>query len=374
MQDTKTKPHRAWTRGACTQRAFTLVELLVVIGIIGLLLGILLPALSGARRAANTLQCESNLRGIGQAMNLYAADYQNYIPGAPANTGGGWVVVGPGNLGFPPSYTPANFPTGVNQLWDWETPLLNVMGVNIPYDSMADVNRYNQYARWDRIKFELSYGLFSCPENQLAVQVLDVPTDFPNMGSIIPGFLQYPTYTASMDFMVLHNPLTQSTQAPLVYGNVYENPPVGYSPKITMVGDPSTKIFVSEGARYILISNNDYNQEYGILNSEGGEYADWGADSQYTRAQSREHVPGNAGYNPKLADERAIWARHGGKANVFRFNALFFDGHVETLGDLEGANPTYWMPKGTIVSPGEFWGDVCNQYNIPYNQEWICPQ
>lgn len=53
------------------RRAFTLVELLVTIGIIALLVGILLPTLSGAREAARRTKCLVNLRSMGTAMQLY---------------------------------------------------------------------------------------------------------------------------------------------------------------------------------------------------------------------------------------------------------------------------------------------------------------
>jgi prepilin-type N-terminal cleavage/methylation domain-containing protein/prepilin-type processing-associated H-X9-DG protein len=59
---------------------FTLVELLVVIGIIAVLLSILLPTLSKARRSAYTLQCSSNMRQIATAMIMYIQDNKGRFP------------------------------------------------------------------------------------------------------------------------------------------------------------------------------------------------------------------------------------------------------------------------------------------------------
>ena len=57
---------------ASRQRGFTLVELLVVIGIIAVLIGILMPALTRARESANRTVCLSNIRGMMQAARIYS--------------------------------------------------------------------------------------------------------------------------------------------------------------------------------------------------------------------------------------------------------------------------------------------------------------
>src|SRR5277367_3077869 len=91
---------------------FTLVELLVVIGIIALLISILLPSLSKARRAANTLKCASNMRQIAMAMLTYINDSKG--------------VLMPGNVDT--LTTRKIYPDG----WGWANELVHLKYLNAP--------------------------------------------------------------------------------------------------------------------------------------------------------------------------------------------------------------------------------------------------
>jgi prepilin-type N-terminal cleavage/methylation domain-containing protein len=77
------------------RKGFTLVEILVVIGIVALLVGILLPVISRARESSKRTTCMSNLRAIGQALTAYANEHKGQFPRVKWNPTGPVVDLPP---------------------------------------------------------------------------------------------------------------------------------------------------------------------------------------------------------------------------------------------------------------------------------------
>ncbi|MDB5294275.1 MAG: type secretion system protein [Phycisphaerales bacterium] len=322
--DQTTTPRRA-------PRGFTLVELLVVIGIIALLISILLPSLNKARRAAKTTICTANLRSILQGMQMYVAENKGYFPGGPCSSGAFLMDAAGG-------YSETNCPN-VSQIWDWQAPIGRMLGIKFEEGgTLAE--------RQKRFTTLMNYPSFRCLENEVPAAA------FGSSGAGWPTVVVN-SYVTAMVFQMNNNPTAGSGGNQTTLARSDWNPPTGYAQKITKVGDGARKIFIADGARYSQsVAGGVPDYDPSIKGGSGGAYSDQGAFTQFSRAWDRKNAPGNGG---TALDARIFGFRHGtlnpnAGADMFKFCAGFFDGHVETLGDLQGSEPEMWVPTGSTIN------------------------
>ncbi len=134
------------------QKAFTLVELLVVIGIIALLVGLLLPSLAGARRAAQRTSCLSKLHQIGVGMQVHASLHHGYFPIAgllPSLSSYGLGDPDQVKYDYTNGTTPVlKDPDGVQRIWNLRNicnALAVVMGSDPTKESSSDSASFSKY-------------------------------------------------------------------------------------------------------------------------------------------------------------------------------------------------------------------------------------
>lgn len=316
--------------------AFTLIELLVVISIISILLAILMPALSSARRIAKTTVCSTQLRQILQGMQLYADDNDDWIVGAPAGSGGhitGSVAGG-----------------AVSQNWDFLGPIAKLWGVSIPLDQSAgDTIKRFEYVR--------SVKPFLCPSNDFLATRFDGPLA-PTGPMVSYNTVRYMLFEEG-----------DSSVGDKTYNNIHEQIlPKGYSPRMSRIGDSSRKVFCADGSRFATVSiRPDF--DLTARAQWGGAFSDVGPYNTFTRSWDR------SGMNAGSTDARLYAFRHSSsvpqeraKANALKINIAFFDGHVATMGDLDAAAPWMWVPARSKLLCNAMYADVLQRFGLTAGQ------
>jgi len=150
---------------------FTLIELLVVIGIIAVMISLLLPALNKARGTARAVACMSNLRQLGQAFFMYAAENQGRLTIIHQN---GWVdPVG------------AN-PTVDANMVDWKGLIQGYIGTKGYGLSLS--------ARGNRLNFHREHRVLACPSDPFFTSGMNIPATWARetsygMGAYVSWYL-----------------------------------------------------------------------------------------------------------------------------------------------------------------------------------------
>jgi prepilin-type processing-associated H-X9-DG protein len=167
------------------------------------------------------------------------------------------------------------------------------------------------------------------------------------------------SYDTALCFQYVNGNTDASASIPTTYINLN-----GYRPIMRLVGKTSEKVYIADGARWWSGGASFQPDTNGAVmeGSPGGMASDYGPWEFY----SRSYQKGSATASGRPAAMRHGDGKPGGKLASFKFNLAFFDGHVETLNGLDGADPSLWVPHGGKPAVSEYISD--NDFVSRYGQ------
>ncbi|MCG3125388.1 MAG: hypothetical protein CHACPFDD_00207 [Phycisphaerae bacterium] len=265
------------------REAFTLIELLVVVAIIALLVGLLMPALNGARQQARASTCLSNLRNVGQGLVMYTMAHGDVlVPGRlPEVDNCNWQATIVGGLKYRPTFLAmASLAIGVAPFED-------------PMDCKNKTDRFGEPGN----KQNYSYGVYVC--------------------TAVPTWTDERNGSYGYNYQFLGNSRLDSSSA-------FKNWPVN----ITKIRHPGDTVAVGDSMGTAASHKPSDRQDY--INNDSSNPARFGNEGFNL---DPPHIASSNGEAAGYPDERtAVDPRHRGRGNV-----LFVDGHasghtVEQLG------------------------------------------